>query len=719
MRLLLAALAATLALPATAPAAEPLVVDADGAQAVIELAPFGVSFRDADTGRTVLRQAPGGARPAPGVALMPVRQGGSEVAGTSSYQPLGFQVGGQAKAGSAFIHAGNILAGAQAGTVFSPQAVKQADPVEGGYRLVLTTSSPATDLVLRITRDRGRAIRVQAEPTHPAAVAAMSDSFVAGEDEAFRGFGGQRDAIDQRGRTHYAWTEQEGSARLAYYPQASFVSSEGYGFLLNQTELSTWRMASDDPSRWQVDVQAKEIDYTVAVGSPRQAIRTLTAITGVNVLPPEWAHGLTLSQPQIVGGDSLEAYKARVAADVERLARRETPVKAYAYESWRGMGDELARETNAKLRALGIRPIGYVRPFVFADEFFNTQGDYDEVYGEGLATRTAAGTPYQQHGTFGFPTLNLDFTNPDTQRWWKRHVRRMLDLGFDGFMQDFGEEISPDQHFRDGSTGETMHNAYPTIYHRLTREIVDEYERETGREVYFYTRAGFSGRPGSAAYENGTFPGDESASWTRLGGLPTILPDMLSRAIGGVVGYNTDIGGYVDVGRGAPTIPDQYDFGNATDKELFLRWTQAAVFTPYFRVHNNQASGVKYPWSFDEEALQNFAAMADLHHRITPLIRRLWRDFERTGVPPTAPMWLMDSSPEARGLDDQFMVGDDVLVAPVIEQGARRRSVWFPEGCWRHGETGERFEGGRRATVAAPLTSLPWFERCTGRAAGR
>jgi alpha-D-xyloside xylohydrolase len=379
------------------------------------------------------------------------------------------------------------------------------------------------------------------------------------------------------------------------------------------------------------------------------------------------------------------------------------------------MGDDWVRGIVARLHAMGMRAVGYVRPFVYADEYFNTQSEYDEVYAQGLGTRTAAGTQYLQPGIFGFPTLNLDFTNPATVTWWERRLRYMLDLGFDGFMQDFGEEISPDMHFFDGSTGQEMHNAYPTMFHKLSREIVDAYEREHPKrgQIFFYTRAGFSGRPGSAAFENSNFPGDETASWTTVGGLPTIFPDFLSRGIGGALGYNTDIGGYVDPGQGAPPVADNYDFGGPTDKELYLRWTQASAFLPFFRVHNNQRSGVKMPWSYDDEAKQAWVAMAKLHRRATPLIRRVWQDFPQTGIPPAAPLWLMAPGDERAAKETfAFMVGPDLLVAPVVEQGATMRSVYFPAGCWQHGETGERFEGGRSADVGAPVTSLPWFVRC-------
>lgn len=148
----------------------------------------------------------------------------------------------------------------------------------------------------------------------------------------------------------------------------------------------------------------------------------------------------------------------------------------------------------------------------------------------------------------------------------QQEVEKAFEFGFDGFMQDFGEQVLYSMHFADGETGKTMHNRYLVLYTRATREAIDAYQRShPGRTLWFFNRAGFSGDPGSAAYEGGNFPSDEVASWSTAAGLGSLAPDMLSRAIGGAYGYGTDIGGY-------------YDYSTpATTKELFLRWAEWAA----------------------------------------------------------------------------------------------------------------------------------------------
>ena len=120
---------------------------------------------------------------------------------------------------------------------------------------------------------------------------------------------------------------------------------------------------------------------------------------------------------------------------------------------------------------------------------------------------------------------------------------------------------------------------------------------------WFFSRSGYSGRPGSAAYEMGNFPGDETVDWSAGSGLRSLAPDMLNRAVGGAFGYTTDIGGYVDLLAGAPNA------------ELYTRWSEWSALTPYFRVHNSAANGTRMPWSYGPQALARWKSLAALHRR--------------------------------------------------------------------------------------------------------
>lgn len=359
--------------------------------------------------------------------------------------------------------------------------------------------------------------------------------------------------------------------------------------------------------------------------------------------------------------------------------------------------------TNAALTAAGIHPLLYIRSFV-SNDLAGTEpaGRFDEAIQKGYVATHADGTPYTFQGPFGTDSAVVDFTNPAAKAWWKGFVTQMLEMGADGFMCDFGEQVLPDMVFADGSTGASTHNRYPILQHAAAREATDEFTAtHPARDVFFFVRAGYAGLPGSAAYEGATFPGDESSDWSSSTGLPSIVPDMLNRSIFGAYGFTTDIGGYAD-----------FD-GIGGDEELFVRWMEAAVFTTHFRVHNSPLTGVRMPWSFGADTEATWKEMAALHDRVRPLLLRLWQQAETSAAPPVRPVWLDEDVPAARVHgDDEWMIGPDVLVAPVLAQGATTREVWFPNGCWQlHGE-GTTYQGPGTDTVDAALRTLPWFARC-------
>ena len=701
-----------------------------GARAIIARNPFGLAFADS-SGRRVLNEVPATPTPLPVPPLAQAQFGTIGPPGPALYAPLGFLVGTQSTSQTqAGEWEGNLNAVTETGAAYSAQAVLDATPVGDGVRLTLATNDPSgRRLALLVSpTGSGNGLRVSATPTPDTGVATMSDSFSSTPQEAFRGFGGRHNSLDQQGSEFYNFLQQEnvgsGSAQgltapaapgqdrylfpngpyAAYYVQSSFVSSAGYGFLLDRAEISHWRLDSDRPDAWQTEVAAPAIDYVVAPGDGASAIGQLTQMTGRQPAPPDWAVGSILDRLVKFPSDPPAQYQAEVQDDIDNMDRYHLYPAAYRIEAWQFLARPVLAHLISELKSRGIHPLLYFRAFVGQDTTgTDTPSAYDDALAKGLVATHSDGSPYTFISNFNANAAQIDFTNPAAVTWWQGRVREALDLGADGFMQDFGEQVLTDMHFHDGSTGATMHNLLPVLYHRATRDVVGAFERaHPGRRIFFYTRAGYTGTPGSAAYEGGNFPGDETTDWSRASGLASQTPDMLNRTIGGALGYTTDIGGYFDVGP-----------YTATTKELFLRWAEWAALSPLFRLHGSAAAGTHTPWSYDADTVRIYKALTQLHLQARQLILNLWRQGQRTGLPITRPLWLAyPGDPQAAQQDQEWLLGPDVLVAPVVTQGATARTVYLPAGCWQEPDTGARYRGPSSPTVDAPIERLPYFFRC-------
>ena len=712
---------------------DPLVVDAGGARVVVQQSPFRLTVTDG-TGQTVLSEVDHAAEdtiPEP-TTVDPISTGKDNQDTTTLYSPLSFLVGSETLTqypSQEWI--ANLKSGTRSGTWYSAQDVEEVE--HDGEDLVLTlgTNDPSgRQLVVRIGPEGGDAVRVRAEAVPSDGVAMLGDSFTTsatpGAEDGFFGFGGRHDHLDQRGRVLSSFVNQENLATVptlepdqtdvldmypngpaaSYYPQAMFWTTH-YGFLAAQPELTRFKLAADRDDAWNVAASTSHLDYVVAPGAPRRSVRTLTALTGRHRKPPAWALGPMMDRLVKNNGETYADYQKMLRQDISNIDRYDLPLSAYRIEGWGFPGSAtnhgLALHTWVhgpqqatmirQLRARGIHPLAYLRPWIEPDS---------PPAAAGYAVTDADGAPYYVTGSSGRRFGLVDFTDPAAVAWWQKQVRGVLDLGFDGFMQDYGEQVLFDMHFADGSTGYERHNDYLTLYARATMQEVRRYAREhPDRKPWFFTRAGYSGLPGAAAYEFANFPGDETTDWGQASGLRSLTTDMLSRAVGGAYGFATDIGGYFDYN----TPP--------TDKQLFLRWAEWAALSPVFRLHGSGQNGTHTPWSYDAQTVRIYEQLSRLHLRARPLLTQLWKEADRTGAPPTRPLWW--AYPDDRTgwqQDQEWLLGPDLLVAPVVEQDATSRSVYLPQGCWRLHATGDRRTGERSVTVKAGLATLPWFSRC-------
>ncbi|MEA2271822.1 MAG: sulfoquinovosidase, partial [Solirubrobacteraceae bacterium] len=294
--------------------ADRVVVATDGARATITRRPFRIEVADG-SGRAALSEI---ANSGQGSVLVPplpdpLPAGFRDYDVPTLYAPLQFLVGAardiQFPAGP---WVGNELLGGGGGGMYSARDVVAVERSGQGARLTVGTSDPTgRQLVVTVAPSRSTAIRVSVEATPSDGVTALGDSFASAASEAFHGFGGRHNGVDEHGQTFYNWIEQENSSAgplqaipdvlpgtqsarymfpngptAGYHVQSQFISSRRYGFLLDRDELSRWHMASDRADAWQVTAATPSISYYVAPGEPARAVQTITALGGRQPVAP-------------------------------------------------------------------------------------------------------------------------------------------------------------------------------------------------------------------------------------------------------------------------------------------------------------------------------------------------------------------------------------------------------------------------------------------------
>ncbi len=527
-------------------------------------------------------------------------------------------------------------------------------------------------------------------------------------DEHLVGLGERFMRLDQRGQRYQGKIYDIFAARPddTYYYVPMMLSSRGYGVLIESYAYAEWDLGAGDPAAWSVTVPAADVH--LVRGAPKRMLEILTGITGRPPLAPPWAFGVW--KTTLSGTDAVLRH-------ADRLRAEKIPVTAcwvydhYDEETNSGCGiagtypsgdyPDLSALTDG-LHDRGYRALGYVQPAIYAES-----RPFVEAASRGWLVKRSDGEPYRI-GYFN-PFTNpgrideqgeaayVDLTDPEASAWYAGLLAATLDQGWDGWMQDMGEHLPDDAVLADGTTGSQTRNRYPYLYHRLARDVWSRREAIT-----VFAR---SGALGTAALVNAMWPGDQRCEWSADRGLRSVLPAGPSVGLTGVAAWGPDISGIIDGADGA---------AGGLDEELWLRWCQYGALNPIMRDHLGFKYAASNPvdlWHSDRTR-DTFRRYAELHLRLVPYFYRLAEEASRTGVPIVRAMLLEHPGhAEAWTVDDQYLLGDALLVAPVHEKGARSRRVWFPPGEWEDWWDGARFQGPSWAEVPAPLDQIPLFQR--------
>lgn len=532
-------------------------------------------------------------------------------------------------------------------------------------------------------------------------------------DSTFLGFGEQYNATDQRGEAFPLIVSEQGigrdgssrqftgDAHTSYFPMPWYVDARGWGVLVEtERRVEVDLCAGDAEVAWIEVVGDETLTWTVLDGpEPLDVVERLGEHVGRPTAPPEWAHGTWMCTQ---GGDEavrqqVEAIEAAgIPASVlwiqDWSGRRANPGGGYGVQYRWEVDDsgELFVDLPALIDELhdgGYRVVGYMNPFV--DPALQ---HWEEMEAGGmLPLDPVTGEVYEFVGPRGSMTT-ADLSNPDTQDYIRGHlVTALTDVGLDGWMADFAEWLPLDADIHDGDAA-AFHNVYPEAWQRLSREAIVEAGRDD--DVLIFARSGWTGVHEVAMVH---WIGDQEADWHDTDGLPTVVPAMINSGLSGQPFTTHDIAGFS---------------GGPSTKELYLRWTELGAFSPFMRTHDGNERDDNWRWDADEETTAHFARMARIHEVLAPELIELSADAEARGTPIVRHLMLeFPDDPETWRLSDQYLLGPDLLVAPVLVEGATSRDVYVPEGAWFDVWTGEAVDGPGWVELEGPIGAPPVLSR--------
>jgi len=606
-----------------------------------------------------------------------------------------------------------------AGEVSGPAPpVVQAHPIDvlqsdGAWVLrseaLEVTVSP--DGAVRTARPDGTLLRSESAPARRGS--AWEQSFSMREGERLCGLGEQASGIDLRGATITLWNTDPGGSwgpgrnplylgipvLLSTHPDGDvltfYENSTHATFGLGGPDLESPVRTADAAHPATVTFAGGVLRRYLVAGPVPHLLDRYTELTGRPALPPRWALGYHQSR---------WGYKcdADVRAITDGFANLGLPLSAVHLDIdyMRGFRvftvdtdrfPDLARLTGHAART-GARVVTIVDAGVKVDP------DYD-VFSEGRDQHRFCTDPHGHlvegvvwPGRSVFP----DFTDPGTRSWWARKYRLLTDAGVAGIWHDMNEPTSiallgdptlptSTRHHFDGRGGDHAegHNLYGLLMNRAGYEGLRDAAGDA--RPFIVSRSGWAGMQRWAW----NWTGDVASTWESM---RQQVATVVGLGMSGVAYSGSDIGG----------------FSGVPDDELFLRWMQMSVFMPYCRTHSVRGVPPREPWCFSDSTRRTVAGWIRFRYRILPYLYTLAHLASETGAPLIRPLWWLDGADESLDVDDAFLLGDALLVAPVTEPGARRRTVALPPGRWNSLWSDDIADG---ASLDAPLDRLPVLAR--------
>lgn len=501
------------------------------------------------------------------------------------------------------------------------------------------------------------------------------------------GLGERFGAFTKNGQSIDIWNEDGGtSSELAYKNVPFYLTNDGYGVFVNQPERVSFEIGSEVVSRTQFSVEGQRLQYFLIYGpTPKDILRRYTELTGRPSRLPAWSYGLWLSTSFTTDYD-----EDTVMSFIDGMEERSLPLSVFHFDChwmrafhwsdfvWDPQTFPDPEGMIRRLHARGLKVCVWINPYIAQRSHLFAEGR-----DKGYLVQKADGSLWQWDMWQAGMAL-VDFTNPEAVQWYQDQLQVLLGQGVDSFKTDFGERIPTDVVWHDGSDPQRMHNFYAQLYNQSVFDLLTA-ERGEGEAVLFARSATAGGQKMPVHWG-----GDCESTFTAMS---ESLRGGLSLSSSGFGFWSHDIGGF----EGTP------------EPELFKRWIAFGLLSSHSRLHGSNSYRV--PWLVDDESSDVLRHFTRLKMRLMPYLLKTAEQAHSEGTPMMRPMFLeFPEDPGCAQLDRQYMLGPDLLVAPVFTPGGSV-SFYLPEGTWTHLESGEQLAGGRWHTRTYSVLEAALFVR--------
>lgn len=527
-------------------------------------------------------------------------------------------------------------------------------------------------------------------------------------DEQFFGLGEKTGTLNRRGHSYKMWNSDRPCYSVTEDPLAKsipfFMSSYRYGIFLDNTYKTEFKFGTESDEYYSFEAPDGAFVYYFIFGKDYKEIQEqYIDLTGKPIMPPKWALGLA----QCRGLYTKEDQALQVAAE---FRKRQIPCDIiYQDIGWtQNLQDFEWRKgnyTNPKgmlqnLKSQGFKMIVSQDPVISqANKKQWQEADKLGYFVKDVRTGKSYDMPWPWGGNCGV----VDFTIPEVADWWGKYQQKPIDDGISGFWTDMGEpawsnEEDVDRLFMKHHIG--MHNEVHNIYGLTWDKVVKEqFEKHNpNRRIFQMTRSAYAGlQRYTFGWTNDSGNGnDVLEGW---GQLENQVAVGISAGLGGIPFWTTDISGYCG------DITDYKAMG-----ELYTRWLQFGVFCPLSRIHHEGDNTVE-PWMFGDVVEKNSKAAIELKYQLFPYLYTYSRKAHDTGLPITRGLFMeYPNDSEAAKIDNQFIFGEEIMVAPVLKKGERVKRVYLPDGEWiDFNDKKTVYLGGQTIAYKAPLNTIPIF----------